>query len=216
MNLSFPLSAVFCIAALGVFSQEIKPIQLDTIDYSQGKSVMEALQVRASATEFDTTDIAPHQLSAVLWAANGINRPESGKRTAASAVNAQDIDVYVCNKKGIWLYNPQAHRLDPVVAGDYRGITAGRQAWTAGAPLFLILVSDISRFSMGTDSAKLVRAAMDAAIVSQNISLYCAAVGLETRIRMSMDQQKLREVMGLSSSQYLILNNPVGYRKKKQ
>lgn len=211
------LSAIF-ISCLTICctAQPLKPIILDSVDFSQGSSVMEALQVRASTTAFDTAMITSQELSALLWAANGINRPESGKRTAASATNAQDIDLYVCMRDGIWFYNFIEHRLDPVIAGDYRNYVAGRQAWTAEAPLFLIMVSDISRFSHGNDSTKLIRAAMDAGIVSQNISLYCAAVGLETRIRAVMESTSLHEIMKLSSSQYLMLNNPVGYAKKEE
>jgi SagB-type dehydrogenase family enzyme len=199
--------------SLGIFFVQGQTILLDSVDFSQGTSVMEALQMRASATGFDTTMITPQELSALLWSANGINRPESGKRTAASAVNAQDIDLYVSMKSGIYLYDPKKHSLELVVAGDHRGLIASRQAWTADAPVFVMMVSDISRFNHGNDSTKLIRAAMDAGIVSQNISLYCAAVGLETRIRAVMDVQGLHALMGLKPSQYLMLNNPVGYRK---
>ena len=195
-------------------AQTLPVITLDSVDYSQGSSVMEALQVRASATGFDTTMITSQELSALLWTANGINRPESGKRTAASATNAQDIDIYVCTAEGIWLYDHKQHRLIPVVSGDYRKEVAGRQAWTADAPVFLLLVSDISRFSHGNDSTKLIRGAMDAGIVSQNISIYCAAIGLETRIRAVMERDLLHKIMNLKPSQHIMLNNPVGYRKK--
>lgn len=193
-------------------SQGLAVIELDSVDFTQGSSVMQALQVRASATAFDTTMITTQELSAVLWAANGINRPESGKRTAASATNAQDIDLYVCMKEGIWFYNPALHRLEPVVAGDHRALLAARQTWTLQAPVFIIMVSDISRFNHGNDSTKLIRGAMDAGIVSQNISLYCAAVNLETRIRAVMEKEQLHVVMKLKPTQYLMLNNPVGYR----
>jgi len=188
---------------------------LDSVDFSQGTTVMEALKVRASATSFDTCQITPQQLSALLWSANGINRPESGKRTAASAVNAQDIDLYVATKVGIWRYNPQKHQLDTVAAGDYRTFIADRQVWVLDAPVFLILVADISKFTFGTDSSRLVLSSMDAGIVAQNISLYCAAAGLETRIRAGMNDEKLREVLALTPTQYPLLNTPVGYRKKQ-
>ncbi|MFO7723338.1 MAG: SagB/ThcOx family dehydrogenase [Bacteroidales bacterium] len=211
MMKKFYLLIYMVLAALFLQGQTI---MLDSVDFSQGKTVMGALQVRASATGFDTTMITSQELSALLWAANGINRPESGKRTAASAVNAQDIDLYVCLKQGIYRYNHKNHSLEPVVSGDHRGLIASRQAWTADAPVFVIMVSDISRFNHGNDSTKLIRAAMDAGIVSQNISLYCAAVGLETRIRAVMETQNLHTLMGLKPSQHLMLNNPVGYRKK--
>ncbi len=209
------INIAICFIGLVTRGQSFAPIVLEPVDFSQGSTIMEALQVRASATGFDTSALTPQQLSALIWAANGINRPESGKRTAASAVNAQDIDLYVCTKVGIWKYNPANHQLDTVRAGDYRTFVADRQGWVLDAPVFLIMVSDISRFSHGNDSTKLIRAAMDAGIVAQNISLYCAAVGLETRIRAVMNYEKLREILGLKSTQYPMLNNPVGYRKKQ-
>lgn len=208
------LSFILCFS-FSTHSQILEPIELDSVDLSQGLNVMEALKVRESATAFDTAMITSQELSSVIWAANGVNRPESGKRTAPSATNAQDIDIYVCMETGIYLYDHTEHILYPVIDGDHRRLVAGRQPWTAEAPVFLIMVSDISRFSHGNDSTKLIRAAMDAGIVAQNISLYCAAVGLETRIRAIMNKDKLREVMGLKPTQYLMLNNPVGYRPKE-
>jgi nitroreductase len=84
----------------------------------------------------------------------------------------------------------------------------------AKAPVICVLVSDISRFRAGADSLKLIWAAEDAGIVSQNISLFCASIGLATRPRASMDQQKLREILKLKDTQHLMLNNPVSYRIK--
>ena len=151
-----------------------------------------------------------------LWAANGINRPESGKRTAPSAMNSQDIDVYAVMKSGVYLYNTKNHCLDFITVGDHRAFVAGRQENFAQAPFFCVLVSDISRFSRGDDSLKLVWAAEDAGIVSQNISIFCASVGFATKPRASMDQERLREILKLKDSQYLMLNNPVGYKKDFQ
>jgi SagB-type dehydrogenase family enzyme len=204
-----------CLVCISLQGQEFKPVVLDSVDFSQGSSLMAAMKRRASATGFDSSAITPQQLSALLWCANGINRPSSGKRTAASAINAQDIDVYVCTRMGIWMYNPQKHQLDTVAAGDFREWVAGRQTWVLNAPVFLILVSDLSRFSQGNDSTRLTWADMDAGIVAQNISLYCASVGLETRIRAVMEYEKLRVAMKLKPSQCLILNTPVGYQKKQ-
>lgn len=78
--------------------------------------------------------------------------------------------------------------------------------------LLFFLVSDISRFRFGEDSLRLAWAAMDAGIVSQNISLFCASVGFATRPRAGMNQQKLREILTLKDSQHLMLNNPVSYK----
>jgi len=103
------------------------------------------LAKRASATVFTGEKLKLQDLSDLLWAANGINRPELKKRTAPSAMNAQDIDIYVLWQKG-YLYNAAANLLDPVVAGDQRLLVAGRQAEVANASVFLVMVSDIQDF----------------------------------------------------------------------
>jgi SagB-type dehydrogenase family enzyme len=207
--------AYFCFVSIAcsMVAQESKTIILNPPDTKRGLPVMTALSLRASATEFDTTSLNLEDMSDLLWAANGINRPESGKRTAPSARNAQDIDVYIVMKSGAYLYNPTKHCLDLIIDGDHRALVAGRQENFAVAPLFCLLVSDFSRLSSGNDSSKMIIAAYDAGIVSQNISIFCASVGLDTRVRASMDQEKLREILKLKDSQHLMLNNPVGYKK---
>ena len=197
-----------------LFAQNTKTIVLNPPNLTRGLPVMKALSLRASANEYDTTRISRQDLSDLLWAANGINRPDLGKRTAPSAINAQDIDVYVCMASGTYLYDAKKHALDLMITGDYRKLVAGRQENVAKAPVICLLVSDISRFKFGADSIKLVWAAEDAGIVSQNISLFCASVGLATRPRTTMDLVKLREVLKLSKSQYVMLNNPVSTKKE--
>ena len=200
------------ILASSMFAQSTKSLLLNPPDTTKGLPFMKALSLRASASDWDSTKLDLQDLSDLLWAANGINRPETGKRTAPSAMNAQDIDVYVCMKSGIYLYDAKKHLLELVIDNDYRNLIAGRQEAVATAPVICLLVSDISRFRVGEDSLKLFWAAADAGIVSQNISIFCASVGLATRPRASMDQQKLRQILKLTDSQHLMLNNPVSYK----
>ncbi len=211
---------VFCIffsmLAVFVMAQSAKTIILNPPDTNRGMPVMKALAHRASATKYDTTALKWQDISDLLWAANGVNRPASGKRTAPSAINAQDIDVYVFLRTGAYLYDAAKHTLILVAEGDHRNACAGKQELDGTPPLFCVLVSDISKFSRGNDSTRLVWAAEDAGIVSQNISVFCASVGLSTRVRATMDQKKLREVLKLKNSQYLILNNPVSYIKEEK
>jgi SagB-type dehydrogenase family enzyme len=194
-------------------SSEFYPqqIKLNPPSDDRGYSVMKSLSLRASASDYDTSALKLQDLSDLLWAANGINRPESGKRTAPSAINAQDIDVYAVMKEGVYLYNAKQHSLDFVAEGDKRDLAAGSQINAANASVILLLVSDISRFSRGSNEGKMVWAAEDAGIVSQNISLFCASVGLSTRPRATMDKQKLSEALKLKDTQHLMLNHPVGY-----
>lgn len=195
-----------------VFPQDGDKIKLNPPDTLRGFPVMKALLLRQSATDYDTTELNLQDLSDLLWAANGINRPGSGKRTAPSAINAQDIDVYVIMESGAYIYDAKNHLLELVTAGDHRKIIAGRQENVARAPVILLLVSDISKFSRGSDSTKKIWAAEDAGIVSQNISVFCSATGLVTRPRASMDHQNLRSILKLKDTQLLMLNNPVAYR----
>ena len=153
-------------------------------------------------------------LSDLLWAADGINRPDIGKRTAPSAMNAQDIDLYVFLKEGVYLYYAGENKLQPVAEGDSRNLVAGRQEEVASAPVIILMVSDTSRFRAGNEIQKLIWGAVAAGTVSQNIALFCASTGLSTRPRATMDQVKLRELLKLKDSQILILNNPVSYKKQ--
>lgn len=175
---------------------------------------MEAFSLRASATEFSDKKLTLQDLSDLLFAANGINRKDVSKRTAPSAMNAQDVDIYVFMQEGVYFYDPSNSVLTPVVSGDQRLIVAARQVAFAKAPVMLLLVSDISRFKMADEAAKLDAAGKDAGIVSQNINLFCAGTGLITRPRGTMDLEKIRSILKLKESQRPMLNNPVGYPVK--
>ena len=193
-NLMWMATAFFCISC--VQAQDVmKTIVLEKPDLSRGTSLMAALSQRKSTREFSEKELSLTDLSGLLWAANGINRPESGKRTAPSAMNKQDIKVYVCMKEGSYLYNPQKQTLVLISEEDSRQKT--------DAPVMLVLVSD-TKDNWG---------ALDAGIVSQNISLYCSAVQLATVPRGSMDQEALRKALKLADNQQLYLNHPVGYFK---
>ena len=207
------LSIVITIVT-GLNAQELKPIKLNQPDKKRGLTVMEAFEKRASATVFNSDKLKLQDLSDLLWAANGINRPDTKKRTAPSAMNAQDIDIYVFTEEGVYIYNAAGNLLDPVVEGDQRLLAAGSQTEFAKAAVILLLVSDLSKFQGSDDAGKLNIAAMDAGIVSQNISLFCAGTGLITRPRATMDQAKLKEILKLKDSQRPLLNNPVSYPAK--
>jgi SagB-type dehydrogenase family enzyme len=203
----------FAIIATSLFAQGTKVIVLNAPDTTKGLPVMKALSQRASATKWDTATLKLQDMSDLLWAANGINRKSTGKRTAPSAMNAQDIDVYVFNKSGAYLYDANKNTLNLIAEGDKRNLCIGKQSFTDIPPVFCLLISDISKFKSGSDSSKLMLAAYDAGIVSENISVFCASVGMATRPRATMDQEKLKKLLNLKPSQHLMLNNPVAYKK---
>ena len=152
-------------------------------------------------------------LSDLLWAANGINRSDSGKRTAPSALNKQDVDVYVILPEGSYVYDAKNHQLNLVSEGDHRDAVAGGQTFVKAAPVSLVLVSDVSLFGDAQKPQNQVVGAMDVGIVSQNISLFCANAKLATVPRGSMDATQLKKVLKLKDSQIPMLNHPVGYFK---
>ena len=205
------LIPVFLLNCLGsLLAQDLKSIELLAPDKTRGLPVMQALSVKASVREYSKKPLAMQDLSDLVWAADGINRPDEGKRTASSALNSQDVDVYVFMENGVYVYNAGKQALDPVISGDFRGL-AGK----TDAPVTLVLISDVSRFRYGTDLQRTAWANIDVGIVSQNISVFCAATGLKTCPRASFPgMDKLREVLKLKSSQFVILNHPVGYEKE--
>jgi len=204
----------FMILSLCMLGQELKPISLNAPDLKRGLPVMEAFSLRASNTDFSDKKLSLQDLSDLLFAANGVNRKDLSKRTAPSAMNAQDVDIYVFMQEGVYFYDAFKNVLNPIIAGDQRILTAGPQTGVAKAPVILLLVSEISRFKLPDEPMKLDGAAKDAGIVSQNINIFCAGTGLITRPRGTMDQVKIREVLKLKDSQHLMLNNPVGYPVK--
>ena len=188
-------------------------IKLLEPDKTLDVSLMQALSDRASQREFADKQLSLEDLSSLLWAANGVNR-EDGKRTAPSAVNAQDIDIYVCMASGAYLYDAKQSQLSRITTEDLRTAVCGKQPMEA--PVFLVMIADISRYPEGLASQRqLVESCgcMGAGYVSGNIGLYCAAAKLATVPRASMDKEALTKALNLKDSQILILNNPVGYMK---
>lgn len=200
---------VFSVAA----SAADKVVKLPKPNLNRAGTVMKALSERQSTREYASKALSLADLSDLLWAANGINRPESGKRTAPSALNKQDVDVYVILPEGSYVYDAKNHQLNLVSEGDYRDAVAGGQAFVKTAPVSLLLVSDVSRFGDAQKTQNQLVGAMDVGIVSQNISLFCANAKLATVPRGSMDAAQLKKVLKLKESQIPMMNHPVGYFK---
>ncbi len=203
------ISSILLICS-GSIAQELEQIVLPAPDMQGGIPLMEALALRSSSRSFAAERLPAQVLSDLLWAASGINRPESGKRTAPTARNRQEIDIYVAMEEGLYLYDPNAHSLLPVSAGDIRAAT-GRQDFVAGAPVNLVFVADYSRMGDGSEEMKEFYAATDSGFISQNVYLYCASAGLATVVRGAVDRDALAQAMGLRPEQAVILAQTVGY-----
>lgn len=204
------LSLVAACMLSGAYAQTLSPIQLKAPEKKAGLSVMETLANRHSTREFSNKKLTLQELSNLLWAANGINRSEKGMRTAPSAMDAQEVDVYVCMEEGAFLYDAKSNQLQPVIQEDLRGLVGGKQTFVKNAPVVLLMVSDLSKLPGGNSEQTKLMAAIDAGIVSQNISLACSGLGLITVPRASMDKEALAQKLKLKSTQLLLMNNPVG------
>ena len=190
---------------MGVKAQET--IQLPQPEISKlGMSLGKILQERRSVREYQDKQVDQQTLSTLLWAACGISDPASGKITAPSAVNMQDIKVYVCTKKDVRLFNPKDNTLTLVLNEDIRQDLAAGQNFMLDAPVALLLVSDQSNRRRNDQYG-----AMDAGYVSQNIYLACTALGLKTVARGTMDYETLKRELKLADTSYLELNHPIGY-----
>jgi SagB-type dehydrogenase family enzyme len=197
---------------MSTFAEELKPIQLVKPQTVGGMPLMQALQARSSARSFSTKELPQQVLSNLLWAAFGVNRPATGKRTAPSARNWQEIDIYVVVAAGLYLYDAQAHALKPILAQDIRALT-GRQSLVKEAPVNLIYVADFSRMDMAADDEKIFYSAADTGFISQNVYLYCASEGLATFVRSLIDKPTLAKAMNLRPDQQITLAQSVGYHK---
>lgn len=198
-------TAILCMVMVAA-AQEVQP--LPKPDKKAKMTLFQALDRRESVREYSDREIPERTLSNLLWAACGINRPGQGRITAPSAINAQDITVYVCRQDGAWKYDAAAHALTKVSDKDLRKQVAGFQDFAATAPVSLVLVSDISKVRNHSELG-----AMDAGYVSENICLACTALGLATVPRATMDKAELAKELKLGDSEVLMLNNPVGYKK---
>lgn len=179
---------------------------------SLGKNVMEALWSRSSSTEFSDKMLSDQDLSNLLFAAIGVNRPSEGKITSPTARNFQEIRVFVFTAKGAFEYLNKENALKQVAKGDHRRLIADRQDWAKTAPVSLLIVADEKKFGSSDSHAKLAMG-IDAGIVSENVNLFCAGAGLVTRPRMTMDIPAIKKLLKLSDQETPLLNNPVGYAK---
>ena len=196
---------VMTITSFQLFAQQAEVLVLPPVDKSVNTSVFDALQNRKSERAFSDRYIDKSVLSQLLWAACGVNRPD-GKITAPSAMNAQDVLVYVCLSDAAWRYDAGRHALVKVCDGDLRGAVAGRQDFVKTAPVCLVLVSDVRKLG-GSE----LMGAMDAGIVAENVALACSALKLATVPRVSMDNDALRKALKLEEQQVPMMNLPVGY-----
>lgn len=171
---------------------------------------MDALSLRQTQRDFNESSLELQQISDLLWAAYGINRPENGKRTAPSAMNKQEFDVYVILKLGAFLYIPEDLFLLPIAKGDLRK-HMGKQDFIANAAVVLVYVADYKRMGKMSDEDKVFYSAVDCGYISQNVYLFCASQGLKTVVLGYIDREQIANYLLLNENQHVILTQAIGY-----
>jgi nitroreductase len=216
MKTRYPLLASISIIFMSLpsIAQDIKLVKPDK---SGGIPLMQALNNRTSSREYDNRKLTDEQLSGLLWAAWGINRPEEGKHTAPSSNNKQEMQVYVALESGLYLYVPESHLLKQIHNRDIRKST-GKQDFVEIAAVNLVFVSDLIKAGV-TNPEKagpeaLNTSAINTGFMAQNVYLYCASEKLACVVRGWMDTPELAKAMELAPHQRIIVSQTVGYPKK--
>lgn len=196
---------ILCLPALLASAQK----QLPEPKLNNSYPLSKALQERKSTREFTDQKLDDQTLSNLLWAANGINRKD-GRRTAPSARNCQEIDIYVFDDENVYLYSPEQNALKQVLEGDRRE-EAVIQPFAKKAPIILVFVANYEKMGDMDDDAREFYGATDCGYVSQNVYLYCAAEGLNTVVLGMINRDGIKDMLNINGK--AILGQPVGYGK---
>lgn len=184
-------------------------IRLPSPEKTGGKPLMLTLSQRKSSRAFSNKSLSLKTLSSLLWAANGISRPD-GRRTAPTGRNVQDTDVYVMLADGIYLYDAKDNVLKMVNPGDHRHL-AGLQDFPQTAPVNLFYVHDAKR-AMKTAERDIMRyAGVHSGAIMQNVYLFCASENLACVTRAMLDFDALAKALKLLPSQSVVLGHSIGY-----
>ena len=184
-----------------------------------GRPLMQALNSRKTNRNISDEKLSPQMLSDLLWAAWGVNRAATRGRTAPSAMNVQEIDLYVFLAEGVYLFDAPSQSLKPLLAGDHRAGT-GSQDGVGKAPVSLVFVADLdkhsgSRGGRGTDAERQVTwSYAHCGFIGQNIYLFAASEGLASWFRAMVDAPALAKLLNLRPAQRVLCSQGVGYPAK--
>ncbi len=205
------VTLVIMVSACPVVSdaQTAKTIRLVKPDTTGGNPIMQVFKERKTSREFSDRKLSIETLSNLLWAAFGINRAD-GRRTAPSAMNWQEIDIYVALEEGLYIYDAPSHSLQLIAAEDMRSKT-GTQSFVRDAPVNIVYVANLSRVRRAAEDDRIMWIGADCGFIAQNVYLYCASEGLACVVRGSIDKPVLAKAMRLRPDQSVILAQTVGY-----
>ena len=207
----FSIAVMLLSVAYFAGAQELKDISLPAPKTDGGKPLMQALKERQTSRAYSTKKLPLQVISDLLWAADGINRAKSGKRTAPSTMNWQEIDIYAVLEEGTFLFDAKENTLKAITNKDLRKMT-GTQDFVFTAPLNLVFVADTNKMKGVSSDDQILYAGADTGFISQNIYLFCASEGLATVIRgLIGDKKALAEALKLTEDKKIILAQTVGY-----
>ncbi len=197
---------------MGTIAINAQDVKLPAPDLSQKSLPMvETLAKRHSVREYADKELSVQDISNLCWAACGQSR-DNEHITAPSAMNRQEVRLYVFCKDGVYEYLAKENTLKKMADGDHRNLVAGPQDFVLQAPVSLVMVVDFEKFGMQGERATIM-GSVDVGNVSENVNLYCQSVGLATVPRATMDNKAIAELLGLTDQQMPVLNNPVGWPK---
>lgn len=197
---------------MGSLMANAQDIKLPAPDMTQkSMSVVDALATRHSVREYSNQELTNQEISNLCWAACGVSRDDA-HRTAPTAMNRKEIRLYVFTSANVYEYIATENLLKQVATGDQRKLIAAGQAFAQTAPVSLLMVIDFDLFG-GNNERSVMMGCVDAGNVSENINLYCQAVGMATVPRATHDTNGLKQLLNLSDNQMPIMNNPVGFPK---
>ena len=187
-------------------------------------TLQQALEKRRSSRDFSGEPIDEEMVSSLLWAANGINRKKGQKRTTPSALNWQDVTIYVVQANGIWKYLPKRHALLFIEGKDQREHFGEIKTWMKLASQHLVFVSDKRKTE--TFTTKLVQKAfktdfsegelndraraINVGVKVQAVYLAAAALGLGCTCRILRDDREARTLMKLAPEEKIMAICSVG------
>jgi len=204
--------ACAAVAARDPATPALQPYVLPPVRTHGGLLLIDALRLRHSTREYDSRALPDRLLSELLWAAFGINRSETGDRTAPCWRHVMVIDVYVAMADGVWIYAPEQHELRPYLSTDIRAMT-GLQEFVGEAPLELVYVAHGDRMRDVAVEDRRLFASVDTAFIGENVYLFCASEGLGTVFRGAFDRKRLAEALKLDDEQFVTFVQTVGRQK---
>jgi hypothetical protein len=205
----------------------LDPVVLPEPERKGGKPLLEALQLRRTTRDISSRELPLQVLSNLLWAAFGVNRVQAAfdkpGRTAPSASNSQEIDLYVALKDGLYVYEPVPHQLTPIKGGDFRRLAIYEYAAerTGRAPVNIFFIVDLSRYDQGPGQPDpWIRVPevqksyyyTDTGFIAQNIFLFAASEGLASWFH-NCDKERINTEFNLRPSQRVLFAQTVGYPK---